>query len=286
MFYLLVIGILSAFGFILVSWADWLGSLLFFRNYLPDRWITRGWGGYTVHYWSLAVEEHFYLLWPAALVSIGKRRAKWFALLLALGIAGWRSWDIHHHWFDRVIHGLLFGCRTDVRLDALLLGCLAALILDDQAIRATFSQRFRPWMWWLSVAAYAAIQLIYFLQKARTYSIVESGLLPLIVAGTVYGTNMVIAGLLESRPMKWIGRLSYSLYLWQQLFSVPQAKSGFAILQIFPLNIAMTFLCAWISYRFIERPFIRLGHRLAPPSTEGRDDLVRRTSADRYRKAS
>ncbi len=36
----------------------------------------------------------------------------------------------------------------------------------------------------------------------------------------------------------------------------------------------MIFFCAWLSYRFVERPFIRWGHRLAPPLTEGRDDLV------------
>ena len=117
--------------------------------------------------------------------------------------------------------------------------------------------------------------MIYFAQRARAYSIVESALLPLIVVGTVYGTHIRVAGLLESKPMKWIGRLSYSLYLWQQLFSVPEGKSGLAILQHIPFNTGMIFLCAWLSYRLLERPFIRLGHRLAPPPTEGRDDLAR-----------
>src|SRR5271165_3412385 len=63
--------------------------------------------------------------------------------------------------------------------------------------------------------------------------------------------------------------------LWQQLFSV-SAKSSFSILQTPPLNILLIFLCAWLSYRCIERPFIRWGHRLAPPLTEGRDDLAPR----------
>ena len=117
---------------------------------------------------------------------------------------------------------------------------------------------------------------MYFLERSRTYSIFESALLTLIVVGTVYGTNAPVRAVLESAPMKWIGRLSYSLYLWQQLFTVPQAGSSMAIVQQFPLNTLMIFLCAWISYSFVERPFIRLGHRLAPPPTQGREDLVGR----------
>ena len=115
--------------------------------------------------------------------------------------------------------------------------------------------------------------MIYLVLHWRSYSLLESALLPLIVAGTVYGPKTFVTRLLESRVSKWIGRLSYSLYLWQQLFSVPAPGSTFSILQRLPLSTAMIFLCAWLSYRFVERPFIRWGHHLAPPLTEGRDDL-------------
>ncbi|MGB9199759.1 MAG: acyltransferase [Terriglobales bacterium] len=283
LFYLFVIGVLALLGVIAVSAREWWSSVFFFRNYLPASWITRGWGGYTVHYWSLAVEEHFYLIWPVTLVLFARKRARWVALTLACSVAIWRTLDLHHHWFNRLISGLLFGCRTDVRLDALLLGCLAALILEDDAPRSMFSQRFKPWMWWTAVASYLGVQFIYFVEGVRTYSIFESGLLALVVTGTVYGNNLPIRALLEWHPMKWIGRLSYSLYLWQQLFSLPQARSDLAVFQQFPLNILMIFLCAWASYRFIERPFIRLGHKLAPPPTQGRDDLLRPTIAERFR---
>ncbi len=278
--YLSVIGLLSFLKLIVVSSWEWWSSVFFFRNYLPGTLINRGWGGYTVHYWSLAVEEHFYLIWPAALVLLTKRRARWLALILALAVATWRTWDLHHQLFQRFIPGLLVGSRTDVRLDALLLGCLAALVLDDDATRWMFSLWFKPWMWWSAVTAYLGIQLVYFLERSRSYSIFESALLALIVVGTVYGTNAPVRGVLESAPMKWIGRLSYSLYLWQQLFTVRQAGSSMAIVQQFPLNIIMIFLCAWISYRFVERPFIRLGHRLAPPPTQGREDLVRNATIE------
>ncbi len=273
MTYLAVIAILAAIAQIVVSPAEWWSAALFFRNYLSPQWITRGWGGYTIHYWSLAVEEQFYLFWPAALAFLGKGRARWFALSLALAVAAWRAWDLHYHWFDRMVPGLLFGSRTDVRLDALLFGCLAALVLDDDAIRAAFSRGFKWWMWWGCALAYWAIQVAYLAERKRTYSIFESILLPLMVVGTVYRPQTWVARLLETRALKWIGRLSYSLYLWQQLFLVPTAGSGISLLQKFPISIAMIVLCAWSSYRFVERPFIRWGHRLAPPPTEGREDL-------------
>jgi len=273
MFYLIVIGVLALCGLVTVMPWDWWSSVLFFRNYLPPAWISPGHGIYTVHFWSLAVEEHFYLLWPAALVLLGKARARWFALSLAITIAVWRTWDLHHHWMDRHIPGLLFGCRTDVRLDALLLGCMAALLLDSDSTRAAFARRFRPWMWWLVVGGYVVSQLVYLSRQSRGYSLVESALLPAVIAGTVYGPKTLVTVLLESGLMKWIGRLSYSLYLWQQLFSV-RATGYFSMLQTPPLSMVMIFLCAWLSYRFIERPFIRWGHRLAPPLTEGRDDLA------------
>ena len=273
MFYLGTIAVLSLAGLIVVSQAEWWSSVFFFRNYLSPNWIARGWGGYTIHYWSLAVEEQFYLLWPAALVFLGKGRARWFALSLAMAVAGWRIWDLHYHWFDRLVPGLLFGSRTDVRLDALLFGCLAALLLDEDSVRAAFSHVFKLWMWWVCLGAYCGIQILYLMQGARTYSIFESILLPLLVVGTVYRPQTWVGWVLETRPLKWVGRLSYSLYLWQQLFSVPTVGSSILLLQRFPIGISMIVLCAWISYRFVERPFIRWGHRLAPPPTEGREDL-------------
>jgi peptidoglycan/LPS O-acetylase OafA/YrhL len=132
--YLAVVGALGVFGVLTVTPLEWASCFLFFRNYLSPDWIRAGWGGYTIHYWSLAVEEHFYLLWPALLAFFGRVRAGYVAAILAVTVAVWRWWDFHHHWMDRYDPGLLFGTRTDVRLDGLLLGCLAALILAEPTV--------------------------------------------------------------------------------------------------------------------------------------------------------
>ena len=267
MVYLLVIGLLGLTGAITVTGWEWWSSALFFRNYLPLQWIQRGWGGYTIHYWSLAVEEHFYLLWPTILVLVGKGRAKYVAGSAALAIGIWRWWDFRHQWFSQHVPGLLFPSRTDVRLDALLIGCLGALLLQKAAFRAWAERRFGTPIWVLCVVTYSLIQI---LSRKHHYTLWESSLLLLIVAGTVVRPQSWMSSLLERPVVSRIGRLSYSLYLWQQFFFVAELRYPFAWIQVFPWNVAMLFLTATISYQYVERPMVRLGHKIAPPSTPGR----------------
>jgi peptidoglycan/LPS O-acetylase OafA/YrhL len=86
--YLAVVGLLGITRLILVSPWEWWSSVLFFRNYLSPDLISRGWGGYTIHYWSLAVEEHFYILWPGLLVLAGRGRSRYVGGALAVAVSG------------------------------------------------------------------------------------------------------------------------------------------------------------------------------------------------------
>jgi peptidoglycan/LPS O-acetylase OafA/YrhL len=164
----------------------------------------------------------------------------------------------------------LFGSRTDTRLDGLLLGCLAALLLADPDLRALFLRTMKSWVWYLCVLAYLGIQILF---RRHYYTILESALLPVIIATTVLRPNTGVGRFLEFRWVRWVGRLSYSLYLWQKLFLVPGATYPWSRLQTFPLNCALLVAVAALSYHFVERPAIRLGHKLAPPPTAGRQDL-------------
>ena len=268
--YLAVIGILGLLGVLIVTPLEWASCVLFFRNYVSPNWIHAGWGGYTIHYWSLAVEEHFYLMWPALLAFSGRVRARYVAAGLAATVAMWRWWDFRHQWMERHVPGVLFASRTDVRLDGLLLGCLAALILAEPRWRAWFERHFTAWVWWICAVAYLLFQV---LEQRHTYSIWESALLAALVAGTVLQPASLLGQWLENPALRWVGRLSYSLYLWQQLFLIPGAKYPFSLLQRFPVNLVMLLVAAVLSYELLERPMIRLGHRLAPPPTPGRIDL-------------
>jgi peptidoglycan/LPS O-acetylase OafA/YrhL len=101
---------------------------------------------------------------------------------------------------------------------------------------------------------------------------------PLLIVGTILHPNTYFSRFLESAPMRFLGRISYSLYLWQQLFFIGQHEDfraiwPFGLLQSRTWSIAPLLVIALASYFFIEKPFIRLGHRLARPVTPGRIDL-------------
>jgi peptidoglycan/LPS O-acetylase OafA/YrhL len=267
--YLGALAVLSACGILATSRGEFLGCLLFFRNYLPltfagsDAW-------YTGHFWSLSVEEHFYLFWPAFLIVVGSRRARWGAVALALVVAVWRIVEFRHRWVDRFLVGPVpgFYLRTDVSLDGMFWGCWVALLLDDTAWRARLGRWLSPPVWFGFLAGFVACVLIRF----PLYNVAYACLIPLLLSGTVLRPESSAARLLETAPFRWVGRLSYSLYLWQQLFLVaspsgvlatrPDLRSSL-LLHAWPWNILATFACASASFYLIERPLVRLGQRLS-----------------------
>src|SRR5579871_2004433 len=112
--YLLLLAAITVAG-LWRSRSEIVGCLVFFRNYVPDASV----GRWTQHLWSLAVEEHFYLIWPGLLVLSGVKRGKTVAAALAIAIGAWRMLEsqLAHRWTDVQPH-----FRTDLRLDALLWG--------------------------------------------------------------------------------------------------------------------------------------------------------------------
>jgi peptidoglycan/LPS O-acetylase OafA/YrhL len=83
--------------------------------------------------------------------------------------------------------------------------------------------------------------------------------------GTVLRPRSVLGRLLEHPVMRWIGRLSYSLYLWEFFFVYyPGVPTTLGVWQKFPVNLIAAVACAAASYYLVERPLIRVGHKLAP----------------------
>jgi peptidoglycan/LPS O-acetylase OafA/YrhL len=237
--------------------------LFFYRNYRPLGMDEYG-GFYTAHYWTLAVEEHFYLLWPPLLLWIRPKRSGKVAFLLAMLIFSWRLIEARFHLLAAVLPQANLMARSDTRMDALLWGCLAAIYFSDirrLAARVRFSQ-----LWFLPAATILIAQKVHPPGETLLYA----ALLPLLVVSTVIQPGSVLGHVLEWRPLRWIGSISFSLYLWQELF-LPElkgelARGSFRFLQQPPLNFLAILTCACLSRYLIEIPLTRLGHRISDSS--------------------
>lgn len=261
LFYLACVALLGALGLLPVVREEFVAATLFFRNYLPPILGPEGAGFFTSHYWSLGVEEHFYLFWPALLLFAGRKRALPVAIVVAVGVAVWRHIEA---WREIMLYNAIqptYFARSDTRIDSIMWGVVAALALARPEVRA-FIERYLSTIVLLAfVALYSAITYRY----GTRPTFWEAMVVPVIIVGTVLNPKSIAGRVLEHPVMRWIGKLSYSLYLWEFFFVYyPGVPTTLGVWQRFPVNLMAAVVCAIGSYYLIERPLIELGHRLAP----------------------
>lgn len=216
--------------------------------------------------WSLAIEEQFYLLWPLMLVLLLKLkvRRRVILLMLVLAIVGL---TLHR---KLLMEG---GARiermyyaTDTRADGLLIGCLVALLLCWNLLPG--SDLFR----WLMKAA-AALGAILILGLAITTTNQELFLyaggftLVAVAVGAIIIVLMlwppaVVLSVLRFSPLRWIGRVSYGLYLWHwpvREFICPNLET--ASVGRLVAAVAVTFVITSLSFYLVEGRFLEMKER-------------------------
>ena len=240
------------------STTEVVSSLFFFRNYVPSR--LTGFG--TAHLWSLAIEEHFYLIWPGLLALLGPRRSRPAAAWLALSFGLWRL--IESQLASTLFPEVPAHFRTDLRLDALLWGCLVAFLLDGPKEWERLGRQTRMPYWLAAVSI--AIWCVHYYSELTSIGVAV--LIPAIIAGTLAHPQWWISRALSWAPLAWLGRISYSLYVWQQLFLIPGWEPTSGWWRQWPWNLLASLAAATLSYYFVEKPLIRIGRRLATRLTE------------------
>ena len=235
-------------------------AMVYTALYLSDFALAFGFAplGALEHTWSLAIEEHFYLLYPLALVLLlGKRmsrRAIFILFGLFIAVAAIHRaflWGPASEEVNRVFYGF------DTRADGLLIGCLLGLIASWGKLP--------PVKWFLALPA--ALALLFAVVFVAWDSPLYAYGLPVINLSTA----IVLAFVLTSRPawlaskvLTWIGAISYGLYLWHNLvFIVVRERVTESPWGVLFLGGVISIACAALSYYLLEKPCLKLKERFA-----------------------
>jgi peptidoglycan/LPS O-acetylase OafA/YrhL len=245
--------------------AAMIASVLFYSA----NWVMGYFGfeimGPLVHTWSLALEEQFYLCWPFLLAKLMRLKLSPQRMIHLL-MAGFVAAALYRA--APLLTGLPAGRAFqmfDLRADGLLIGSALGLALSFNLFRPS-----RLLKRWLRVVAPIAAALLVCACIAAIagksymslggYSIVVS-LVALIILAVCVTPGGALAMALQWRPLVWVGRLSYSLYLWHvpviSWLDIPTLSRP-AMLGI---QILASFIAATLSFYAVERPFLLLKDR-------------------------
>jgi peptidoglycan/LPS O-acetylase OafA/YrhL len=234
----------AAFVFMLVAFATYWHQLRWYDMaaalfYLANHDYLRPW--ILGHLWSLSIEEQFYLVWPSILKQWYRHRVAILAGAFAVAPV-----------CRTVLYALKVHRGGDMLLttgDNLAIGCLLAI----------FAVRIPKISPYLAVAMFSALALVPLFEAttAKRTLLMLFILHPVLlvsIAGVVMHVVQVPYRFLNWNVMAWLGRISYSLYLWQQPFcSDPALRSGWLVL--------LALGCACLSYYFVEHPMLEIRKR-------------------------
>ena len=224
-----------------------------------------------LHFWSLAVEEQFYLVWPWLLAAMPNlRAARRMCVITIVGSFALR-W-IFVRWLPAAMPS------TPAHAGDLAMGAWLALTLREKPDSLRWMRRWAPAVLVGGVLIAAGCGLPYGTLQDVTFPMEVFGMQTLSFAAAA----LVVLGLAGGRPSAWLSReplqhvgvISYGLYVYHLLFwhqygmlarwMQPHASAEMQLLLKSGLMLVCTFVIAEISYRLLEKPILAWKDRLAP----------------------
>ena len=211
-----------------------------------------------LHFWSLAVEAQFYLVWPVILIAALHFGGRLAAFAIAISLAAISTLVVASLYSpetdpSRAYYG------TDARVAGLLLGAaLAIVVRPSLAARVPrLPVEFAGWgglavLLWLTTSVSEYDPFIYH----GGFFIASTAALAVLVA-SLHGANTV-AWVLSRAPLRWLGKRAYSIYLWHWpifVITQPQMATDLESTSLLVARLGATLILADFSYRFVESQF-------------------------------
>lgn len=234
------------------------------------------------HFWSLCVEEQFYLVWPWIVFRVRDRRSLLWICGLTVALVPLLRVLAQHRAPSWMLNGQLMYRATPFQLDALLLGGLAGLLW-----RGAHRERLLAIARWVAAAMTltAVLCLVHIIHLDPdwfyTWDLSLVDLFAVVVIVCALRPLSLTYRLLGLRPLRWMGRISYGAYVYHDIFHnlYWAAISGLAAYLVqhhgprfllfqqhlrWPFilfSLACTLLISWLSFRVYESPFLNLKER-------------------------
>ena len=227
------------------------------------------------HLWSLAIEEQFYMIFPLLFLLVnGKKKSKdgtyklnknflyvVLGLILVSLIAHILLFDINN------ISRIYFG--TDTRAFSLLVGVIGAILYPMERLHSKVTPQQNMIYSVVSLASIATLITIMVYTSEYNTWLYRGGFLLVAILGLIViissgKQHTLMSKLLSFKPIVFIGKISYSLYLWHfpiLVLTTPVSEIGNPNIFFVILRIVLTFAVAIVSYVFVETPIRKLGFK-------------------------
>ncbi|MEG0027323.1 MAG: acyltransferase family protein [Raoultibacter sp.] len=217
------------------------------------------------HFWSLAIEEQFYLVWPLILLALFKARTTKKAFCRIIIVLAAISALAMALLFDPAADPSRVYYGTDTRAFSLLIGAWLAFVWPSTQFAQQSAKLPRKTFFALNGCGIGAgIGLICLVAFTNGFSpfLYRGGILlaslctAVMIAVAVHPQSLLSKGF-AARPLVWVGKRSYGLYLWHYpllLLMNPRNYTGETSPLMYLAQFAIIVACAAFSYRFIENP--------------------------------
>ncbi|PYP93181.1 MAG: acyltransferase [Candidatus Angelobacter sp. Gp1-AA117] len=249
-----------------IDWPHAFSALFYTSNYYQG--IVKPPDSFVSHTWSLAIEEQFYLVWPGIFYAFRKRLKALTLLTGTIIVCAW-TWRLALQFVLHVNQSYIYRA-FETRIDHLMVGCLLALLIRQGTASALLSKCCR-YIW----APLVPICLLFIsacvFGQSPDYRdsigfIVEPLLIAALLVQLIYFESTALWKWTNISALRWLGRISYSLYLYQQITLHPAHRllSRFPVVIQLLAGIAFTIVMASASFYLVEKYFLQLKRRFAP----------------------